>query len=1056
MEHLSIRLLGRPEVLLDGQPVRFPTRKALALLAYLIATEETQSRETLTALLWPNSATSLAQASLRNALPRLRTTLGDAGSIVIATVATIGIDATADFGLDLRAVRAAVAAIRDTSHPPPPALLQAAVDVYRGEFLSAFIIRGAPDFNHWALVERERWHRGVTLVLAHLSQHHLKHLALPAAIATTSRWLQHDPLDEAACRTAMQARALAGDRSAALQVYDACTAILSAELGVTPDPATSLLAETIRLAVPASPAKPRHSAPRTEAKQRLPMVGRADDYAGLVAAYADASDGTLHTVVVAGEAGMGKTRLVEEFLNWAVLQGADVLQGRAFEAAGQLPYQPIVMALRTRLERENAPDDLLADVWLAELSRLLPELLERYPDLSQALVSVGNDQALAAARLFEAVARLGSALSKRRPLVLFLDDWQWADAASMDLLQYLGRTWAAGGAPVLLVLTVRTEELSLNGDLARALANLERAVPLTYSWLYRLSLADVHAFVTGWAGQESNSADTISALSERLHRETAGIPFFLVETVKLLNEQAAAGGANGPIDLAEVLRQVDAGLSMPHSVRQTILNRLEKFDQTARSLLAAAAVLARDFRYEELCQVSGVDELAGLNALDDLLAGQLLVESNDSRRPYNLAHDKIRDVVYTEAGHSRRRVYHRRAFHALQQAALPPAELAYHAEQAGLAAEARVELRKAAGDASKVFQNRSAVGFLTRALALTPPGDVADRYDLLLARHDIYHLLGDREQQAVDLAELDRLAAASGDISKQAAVALRRARYAEATSDYVAAGLAAAEAANLSRAAGDAELLAHSTLACGNSLWRQRKLPAARRELLEAVTVARSVALPQVEADSLRTLGMVAETEGNYAEAKEYYEQSLTICRQIGNRLGEVSTLNNLGVVAFYMGDYAAARTYFEQTLVIRRQLGDRRGEGHALYNIGYLAISERNYASALDHSQQSLAAFRESGDRWGEADALHNLGRVAADGRDYAGALDFYRASLAICRDIGHQRGEVLALRSLGHVYADQDQPDEARSLYEEALPWRARWIYPAAFWSVWPGWPR
>ena len=100
---------------------------------------------------------------------------------------------------------------------------------------------------------------------------------------------------------------------------------------------------------------------------------------------------------------MGKTRLVEEFLGWAVLQGADVLRGRAFEAAGQLPYQPIVMALRARLKRENAPEDLLADVWLAELSRLLPELLERYPDLSEALVSVGNDQPLAAARLFEAV-----------------------------------------------------------------------------------------------------------------------------------------------------------------------------------------------------------------------------------------------------------------------------------------------------------------------------------------------------------------------------------------------------------------------------------------------------------------------------------------------------------------------------------------------------------------------------------------------------------------------------------------------------------------------------
>jgi DNA-binding SARP family transcriptional activator len=1035
MQHLSIRLLGRPQVLLDGKPVRFPTRKALALLAYLVAADEAQSRETLMALLWPDSATASAQASLRSALNRLRMALGDAGGMVIATLDAMSIDPAADFDLDLRAVSAAAAAIRDTSRPPPPALLQTAIDSYRGEFLSAFIIGDAPDYNYWGLVQRERWHHQLALILENLTQFYLKRLALPVAVATARRWLQHDPLDEAACRATMQAYALAGDRSAALRVYDTCEAGLAAELDLAPDPATTLLAETIRRASAGAPQRARLAAPRGEAQPSLPFVGRADDYASLVAAYADAAGGALRAVVVAAEAGMGKTRLVDEFLNWAALQGADVLQGRAFEMGGQLPYQPIVMALRTRLEQENAPDDLLGDVWLAELSRLMPELLERYPDLSLSRVSTGGNEALAAARLYEAVARLGIALSRRRRLVLFLDDWQWADAASLDLLHYLGRSWAASRSSILLVLTVRFEDLSTNTELAHALANLERAVPLTYTWLYRLEEADVHAFVERWAGGAADSA-AVSALSERLYRETAGIPFFLVETVKLLAEQVKLADGEGTIDPATVLRELAAGVSMPHSLRQAILIRLDKFDLTARSLLAAAAVLARNVRYEELCQVSGVDELAGLPALDALLAGQLLVATADARHPYTLVHDKIRDVVYTEAGHSRRRIYHRRAFHALQQAALPAAELAYHAEQAGLAAEARIQLQKAADEASQVFQNRSAVGFLSRALALTAPGEDADRYDLLLARHDIYHLLGDRAPQAADLAELDRLAAASGDLGQRAAVALRRARYAEATSDFVAAGQAATQAAGLARDVGDAELLARSTLARGNSLWRQRQFPPARRELHEAVALARAAALPQVEADSLRTLGIVAETAGDYSEAKQYYEQSLAMCRQIGNRLGEVSTLNNLGVVAYYVGDFSQARAYLEETLAIRRQLGDRRGEGHALYNIGYLASSQGSYDSAQYLTEQALAIFHETGDRWGEADALHSLGRVAADQRDYARAHGFYQQSLAICRDINHQRGEVLALRSLGHLLADQHQVQEARRYYELALP--------------------
>ena len=1036
MQHLSIRLLGRPEILLDGQPARFPTRKALALLVYLAAADEAQSRETLMALLWPDSATASAQASLRSALNRLRTALGDAGGMVVASTDAIGIDPAFDFDLDLRAVSAAAAALRDTSRPPPPALLQTAIDRYRGEFLSAFIIGDAPDFNYWGLVQRERWHRQIALILENLTQFYLKRLALPVAIATAQRWLQHDPLDEAACRATMQAYALAGDRSAALGVYDTCKAGLAAELDLTPDPATTLLAETIRQASAGAPQGARLAAPSAEAQPNLPFVGRADDYASLVTAYADAAGGALRTVVVAGEAGMGKTRLVEEFLNWAALQGADVLQGRAFEMGGQLPYRPLVMALRTRLEQENAPDDLLADVWLAELSRLLPELLERYPDLAQARVAAGNDVALAAARLFEALARLGSALSQRRPLVLFLDDWQWADAASIDLLHYLGRSWAASKAPILLVLTVRSEELAINGDLARALANLERVAPLTYCWLVRLSEGDVADFVTGWAGQEPGSAAAASALSQRLYCETAGIPFFLVETVKLLSERAVAGGGAGPVDAAALLRAVEAGPSLPQTVRQAILHRLDPFDHTARSLLAAAAVLARDFRYEELCQVAGIEELAGLAALDGLLAGQLIVESKVTPRPYNLAHDKIRDVVYTEAGHSRRRIYHRRAFLALQQAAQPPAELAFHAEQAGLVPEARTYLRQAADAASQVFQNRPALGFLTRALALTQPGEDAERYDLLMARQVINHLLGERDAQAADLAELERLAEVLQDASKHAAVALSQSRYAEATSDYATAAARAELAAGWAERAEDAALLARSALAWGNSLWRQRQFSAAQRQLQQAVAQARTAALPQVEADSLRALGMVAEFQGDYTQAKQHYQQSLLICRRIGNRLGEVSTLNNLGVVAFYEGDYAQALAYLEQTLDLRRLLGDRRGKGHALYNIGFLAISQGNYTSALELIEQALAIFQETGDRWGEADALQCLGAVAAVREGYVQALELYGQALAICRAIGHRRGEALLLRSLGHLAADQRQAQEARRYYEMALP--------------------
>src|SRR3989442_1563308 len=163
--------------------------------------------------------------------------------------------------------------------------------------------------------------------------------------------------------------------------------------------------------------------------------------------------------------------------------GGGVLGGHAFERGGRLPYQPLGEALRERLEAENAREDLLEDVWLAELARLLPELRVRYPDLP----APTEDELTAKGRLFEAVARLLDALCKRAPLLLLVDDLQWADEASLDLLRYLGHFWKEHGSRVLCLCTVRSEELEPKSQLSTQLANLGRDLPVTQVSLQPLS-----------------------------------------------------------------------------------------------------------------------------------------------------------------------------------------------------------------------------------------------------------------------------------------------------------------------------------------------------------------------------------------------------------------------------------------------------------------------------------------------------------------------------------------------------------------------------------------
>jgi len=230
-------------------------------------------------------------------------------------------------------------------------------------------------------------------------------------------------------------------------------------------------------------------------------VGRAAAFRQLVAGFQQARGGQPQAVLLVGEAGIGKTRLTREFVAWARAQGAEVLSGQAVEMGGRLPYQSLVEALRPRLEAENAPEDLLDDVWLTELARLLPELRGRYPDLP----APTEDELTAKMRLFEAVARLFDALARPAPLVLLLDDMHWVDGASLDLLRYLGRHWSRHGSRVLWLCTLRREGLEPRSLLAAQLADLGRDLPVTQVPLQTLSQSQTLQLLEAFIGQEESS-----------------------------------------------------------------------------------------------------------------------------------------------------------------------------------------------------------------------------------------------------------------------------------------------------------------------------------------------------------------------------------------------------------------------------------------------------------------------------------------------------------------------------------------------------------------------
>jgi DNA-binding SARP family transcriptional activator len=761
---LCFTFLGPPEVHHDQQALQFSTRKEIALLLYLAVEGRVHLRQKLSELFWPEGDAQHGRAALRITLLHLRHVLGegvagDPVSHLLINRDTLGLDFASGVELDLHIIHEAWTLAHAATHTALTmpedeqrtllAQLQRAASLARGEFLEGFSLRDAPPFDDWARSQREYWHLHINEVFDRLSQLQFEAGELADAIETVNRWLAFDSLQEDAYQRLMRLYFASGDRAAALHAYDMCRTRLLTGMQTEPSPETEALASRIRAVAP--PRRKESPTPSgtlsSAALLNSPLLGRTAELSTLIRIYHKAQRGQSQVVFLEGEVGIGKTRLATEFLAWAETEGADVLRGQAFETGGHLPYQPVIEALRPRIERENAPDDLFSDLWLAELARLLPELRDRYPDLTIPL----EDESVARNRLFEAVARLGQALAARAPLVLFIDDVQWADAASLDILHYLARRFAESETPALLLLTLRLEERDVRPALAEWRTALERTAPLTHLPLGPLAPEDILRLLQALSGKDWPRATNLERFGRWLFAETEGQPFYLMETLKVLIERGVLAShpnkdGGWTIDFTTALEHeaVVRGF-FPPSVREVIVARLDRLTPNAFALLVAGAVLDQNITFERLCRVAALTEQDGLPALDEILHSHLLYESErvgdhmvDGR--YVFAHAKIRAVVYAEAGEARRSIFHRRTVQALQETAAPPARLAYHALAAGLV-EPALRFSVAAGDeAMRVVAVRDAITFYEQARHLLAERWYGSGLETMLPAPEIEHL----------------------------------------------------------------------------------------------------------------------------------------------------------------------------------------------------------------------------------------------------------------------------------------------------------------------------
>jgi DNA-binding SARP family transcriptional activator/Tfp pilus assembly protein PilF len=956
---LSVTLLGTPQLLLAGQPLARVRRKNRALIYYLAAHAKSLTRDHLLAFFWPDHERIAAQQILRTMLHDLRKHLGEslrADDETLALAPNTFVDAH-DFATTLQA---------PTSNPHS---LISTLDLYRGDFLEGFALADSPQFEDWITTERERYRLLAIRGFTHLARLYENQRHYTAALNALRRALAFDPLQEDLQRLALQLHYLNGDRAGAVRQFELLRKLLDQEMGVPPMPETralydAIITDTLTISPPSLlPPQPPSPNPRsTSGAPLLPFIGRAD---GLQMLQASATSGKL--ILIVGEPGIGKTRFVDEFLTLQGRQGERpplVLRGVAYELEQGLPYQPVIDALRNLLVQPEwqplAGQLNLAPVWLAEVARLLPELMADFPHIPMPA------QLADESRLWESLSQFLQALAQQRTVYFFLDDLHWADAATTGWLGYVVRRaavpslfWLATARPV--------EE---HAKLMTLLQTLLREDRLTRLSLSALSTSDMHTVAEHLSPSHSHH------LSTWLTQNAEGNPFFLTELVRYAYHSNLLQ-TDGTLDL-QVLGALPV---LPPTIQNLIQSRLIRLSEMARYLLYIAAVVGREFDFELVRHVAALSENDTLNALEELGATGLIQPREGEQFIFD--HSLTMQVVIQDMAEMRRRLLHRQVAEALvqiYQARLDPVAglIARHFTEGHAPGQAAPYAFRAGQFAASLAAWVEAITFYEQALAIE--SDEAQHAAIFLAMGAARFHKGDFAQASEDYRTAVRLAQARDDLPTLEAAHLAlnqsflpQARYAEAV----------AQGEDLHRS-GPPELAVCAEFMWGTGLAVESAHPAeaeyhlreAERLLNQQTGFTSRISL----ADIKFLLAGVMGQQGKRVEAVALYRQALDLVRTNETALNltrHIMLYNNLAYHLHLMGDPSAA-DYTRAGIHLAQERGSLSHLPYLFSTSGEIALAQNDLDTAEKYFSEGLSLAEQIPVPERIAGLTANLGLVA------------------------------------------------------------------------------
>ncbi len=745
--------------------------------------------------------------------------------------------------------------------------------------------------------------------------------------------------------------------------------------------------------------------------------------------------------LIAGDAGIGKSRLVHEFLEQVTVDaGYQVIMCQSDELLQQ-PLNPFHYGLRRYFQQSPGADEARR---LVTFNGILDALIDTTTDddlrdeLRRTRSFIGHvvdlhwpdslyervDPQLRAENTQNALKALFKAISRQQPLIIHMEDAHALDRDSLALLPYLMRNIEA--YPIALLLTARHP---LPDDL------FDEETPQVVRHLLPLNLAATGRLVSALAAEPPTDE-----LVDLLASHSEGNPLFVEQMLMFLTRQQSADSTKR----AGTPPTQMGGLDMPTDVRSLLIARLDQLPPQVRESTQIASVLGREFDQGTLAAMlqepAEFDVILEQGALNDIWY------PIDEER-YLFRHALLKDVAYDMQLRSRRRQLHGQAAELLTRAVdtdAPPAsqlaEIAYHYDRGDRARQAAVYYGRAATQSAAAYNNLQAVDYFSRALQLTAPTDLEARYDLLLGREAVYALLGRRDDQLADLRALKSALVVSPDNHHRAELLLRQAAYALVRDNYDEATAYAEQSAEAAAAVSDPVAEGRALHRLGRALWQQGQAAEAEPYLQQALALVREGSAQVEMAECLHDLGVVWQYLGNQPVALEYAIQAQAIYSRESHAQGLVRTANLVGIINYSLGHYAASSAAYAEGLELVREIGWRYAESTILINKSHYALDFGEYEMARQNYEEGLTIARETADREGQITSLDALGLVAYCEDQTAVALDNLNQSLALARQIANDKSIAYPLTHIGLVMAENGQAVDAIQLLQEALDLRRR----------------